>query len=59
MISIIYLVELIDKECKPVAQDDAAAAEWYNLKEIMSKPELFAFDHHDILNEMIISKKLF
>ena len=52
MISIVYLVE-VDKDAKPEAQDDAASAEWYSLKEVLKTPERFAFDHHSILLELI------
>ena len=51
MISIVYLVT-VDPSVKPVAQDDAASAEWYDLREVMTKPERFAFDHHSILLEL-------
>jgi len=34
---------------EPTAADDAASAKWYDLKEIMNTPEIFAFDHHSIL----------
>ena len=48
MISIVYLVT-VDPRAKPEAQDDAASAEWYNLKDVMKQPERFAFDHYSIL----------
>ena len=38
MISIIYLVELADKDQKPQAADDAASADWYDLREMLAKP---------------------
>ena len=52
MISIVYLVT-VDPSAKPVAQDDAASAEWYKLREVLKTPERFAFDHHSILLELI------
>ena len=52
MISIVYLVEA-DPKAKPVAQDDAASAEWYDLKQVIKTPARFAFDHHSILEEML------
>ena len=40
MVSIVYLVENDPKE-KPVAQDDAASAEWYDLKKVIkTSPDL-------------------
>ena len=59
MISIVYLVKLEDINCEPTAQDDAASAAWYNLREVMATPDIFAFDHHDILKEMIMTKDEF
>ena len=53
MISIVYLVELQDDNQEPTAQDDAASAAWYNLRDVMKTPDIFAFDHHSILEEMI------
>ena len=50
MISIVYLVT-VDPNVQPVAQDDAASAEWYDLRDVMQMPERFAFDHHSILQE--------
>ena len=52
MISIVYLVT-VDPSVKTVAQDDAASADWYDLREVMKKPERFAFDHHSILLELL------
>ena len=53
MISIVYLVKC-DPDAKPIAQDDAASAAWYNLKEVMGQKERFAFDHHSILEEFLV-----
>ena len=54
MITIVYSVS-VDPEASYKAGDDAATAEWYNLKNIMSekKEKDFAFDHHSILSEFI------
>ena len=52
MISIVYLVT-VDPTVKPEAQDDAASAEWYDLREVMKQPERFAFDHYSIIQELI------
>mmetsp|Transcript_23069 Transcript_23069/g.35711 ORF Transcript_23069/g.35711 Transcript_23069/m.35711 type:complete len:99 (+) Transcript_23069:211-507(+) len=59
MISIVYLVQLEDENSKPVAQDDAASAEWYDLKTVLEQPEIFAFDHHLILTEMVAQREEF
>ena len=57
MISIVYLVQLKNEDdSTPVAQDDAASAGWYDLRNMIKKSELFAFDHHDILVELIQTK---
>ena len=56
MISIVYLVEVNEGET-PVAQDDAASVGWYDLQSIMKTPDIFAFDHHSILEELIMSKE--
>jgi len=54
MISIFYLFWLKDEQdCKVTAQDDAASAEWYDLNDILKKPEVFAFDHHEVLAELV------
>mmetsp|Transcript_27124 Transcript_27124/g.23991 ORF Transcript_27124/g.23991 Transcript_27124/m.23991 type:complete len:167 (+) Transcript_27124:30-530(+) len=57
MITIVYSVT-VDPDAGYKAGDDAATAEWYNLKEIVdSKVEKdFAFDHHSILSEYIDKK---
>ena len=51
VISIVYLVE-VDPASVPTAQDDALSAEWYDLGEVLSTPDRFAFDHHEILLEL-------
>ena len=51
MISIVYLVE-VDAEAVPTAQDDAAAADWFDLESVLATPGEFAFDHHSILLEL-------
>jgi hypothetical protein len=56
MISIVYLVELEDPKAPLKAQDDAASADWYDLSEIIAKPEMFAFDHFAIVLELIYKK---
>ena len=43
----------------PTAQDDAASAEWYDLQTVMSTPEIFAFDHWDILKELCTTREEF
>ena len=56
MISIVYLVE-VSPDAVPEALDDAASAAWYPLAEVMKTPERFAFDHHEILQELIAKFK--
>ena len=58
MITIVYSVT-VDPDADYQAGDDAATAEWYNLKTLFEeKTEAdFAFDHHKILTEFV-SKKL-
>ena len=53
MISIIYHVELEDENSQPVAQDDAASANWYDIRQVLSQPDIFAFDHYSILKELV------
>ena len=54
MISIFYLFWLKDgQDDKVIAQDDAASAGWYVLDDILQKPEVFAFDHHEVLKELV------
>ena len=53
MISIFFLVELKDKDSKPVAADDALSAQWYDLRTILQKPDIFAFDHYEVLTEVV------
>ena len=53
MIGIIFLVDLVDKDQKPVAADDASSAAWYDVRDMLKKPELFAFDHFSIFEEVI------
>ena len=47
VVSIVYSVE-VDPEAQVRAGDDAAKAEWYNLREVYETFEM-AFDHKDIL----------
>ena len=35
------------------ADDSASAVAWYDLRDMLNKPEMFAFDHHSILKEAI------
>ena len=59
MISIFFLAELVDKNSQLVASDDALSAKWYNLREMLTKPEIFAFDHLEVLREVVNSKSHF
>ena len=51
MIAIVYLVE-VAADAVPIAQDDAASADWCDLATVMGTPDRFAFDHHSILVEL-------
>lgn len=46
----------VSTEAEPKAGDDAKVAHFYNLKDIMADKTKLAFDHHDILKEMIDKK---
>lgn len=51
IVSIVYHV-IVDPDSEPVAGDDAAAASWYDLTELIGKAdEMVAFDHRAILTE--------
>jgi 8-oxo-dGTP diphosphatase len=52
MISIFYLVK-VPEDCEIIAGDDADTAKWYNLKEVMEQKDSFAFDHHDVLVQLL------
>ncbi len=46
----------VDEESVPKAGDDAADAEFYDLKEILASKDKIAFDHHEILLELVEKK---
>ena len=54
VVSIVYHVQ-IEPSAKVEAGDDAATANWYNLKKVWTDTNTFklAFDHRDILAEYI------
>jgi 8-oxo-dGTP diphosphatase len=54
-ISIIYYAITEKDGITAKAGDDAAKAEWFDIK---SLPKLIAFDHRDIINDFICSKRL-
>ncbi len=56
IVSLVYLVQ-VSEDAQPKGGDDAKTAEFYDLKEILSKPSLLAFDHSEILKELV-NKKL-
>ena len=56
VISIVYEVE-VDDFSTLKAGDDAAEAEFVNIKDLINSPDKFAFDHHEILNDYINSKR--
>jgi 8-oxo-dGTP diphosphatase len=56
IVSIVYLVK-VSEDAVPKAGDDAAAAEFYNLEDILElDKEKFAFDHYEILKELTEKK---
>ena len=48
IVSFVYEVK-VDESAKPKAGDDAATAKFYDLKEMLSQKDKFAFDHYEIL----------
>ena len=57
MITIVYSVT-VDPDGEYKAGDDAATAEWYDLKKLIDEKteKDFAFDHHSILTEFVTKK---
>eukprot|EP00347_Sterkiella_histriomuscorum_P011088 403373799 len=52
MISVFYLVQ-VPEDAQITAGDDAATAQFYGLKDVMKTPDRFAFDHYEVLTELI------
>jgi hypothetical protein len=52
---LVYCVE-VATDADPKAGDDAKSAKFYNLKDMLLEKDNFAFDHYDILNELIEKK---
>ncbi len=50
-----YFVQVPD-DAVPKAADDASSAEFYDLREIIKQKDKLAFDHSEILNELIDKK---
>ena len=48
IVSIVYLVN-VDPSAELSAGDDAADAEWFDIDQLLDKPEMVAFDHREIL----------
>lgn len=55
IVSIVYVVE-VSEDAIPKAGDDASAASFYDLKDILALKDKLAFDHHEILEELIEKK---
>ncbi len=53
IVTFCYKVE-VDEDAQAKAGDDAATAKFYPLNELIKKPELFAFDHHEIIKTYIL-----
>ena len=52
MISIFYLVEVHEGQ-QVVAGDDASTAKYYSIKELLKQKDNFAFDHYEVLVDLI------
>jgi 8-oxo-dGTP diphosphatase len=55
IISLVYLVT-VDPDAQPKGGDDATDASFYDLKEILKNKERIAFDHYEILLELVDKK---
>ena len=53
MISIVYKVE-VEPDAEVKAGDDAATAEWYNIRTLMQMNKAWAFDHQDIFMSFLM-----
>ena len=56
-VSIIYRVD-VDDISTLNAGDDAKEAQFFNIKDILAKPEIFAFDHHKIISDFVAQEKI-
>jgi len=54
-VSIFYHVE-VSKDSVPKGEDDAETAKFYLINEVIGKKEQFAFDHHEVLEELVNNK---
>ena len=52
MISIFYWVEVQEGQ-QVVAGDDASTAKYYSIKELLKQKDSFAFDHYEVLVDVI------
>lgn len=52
MISIFYLVE-VPSDSPVIAGDDASTANYYPIKELLKQKDNFAFDHYEVLQDVI------
>ena len=57
VVSIFYVVE-VDQNDKENAGDDAATCGFYKLTDVINQKEKFAFDHYEVLSELVHKKKL-
>ena len=55
IVSLVYLVQ-VDPDAQPKGGDDATDASFYDLKEILKKNDGLAFDHYEILQELVEKK---
>jgi ADP-ribose pyrophosphatase YjhB (NUDIX family) len=57
VVSIVYEVDVDDLSTLK-AGDDAKAANWFDIKELVKNPEKIDFDHHKIISDYLKQKKL-
>ena len=54
IVSVVYLVD-VERDADLKAGDDASAAGWYSLQELLELPDQVAFDHREILGVLYSS----
>ncbi|GJD08226.1 ADP-ribose pyrophosphatase [Galdieria sulphuraria] len=53
VVTICYFVETVQRDPQVRAGDDAAACGWYSVESLIKSPDLFAFDHYDLLQQVL------
>eukprot|EP00743_Colponemidia_sp_Colp-15_P003554 GILK01003835.1.p1 GENE.GILK01003835.1~~GILK01003835.1.p1 ORF type:complete len:177 (-),score=20.14 GILK01003835.1:652-1182(-) len=54
IVTICYRVD-VPAEAQPVAGDDAATAKFYSISDLLQTPDAFAFDHFQLLEQVVDS----